>query len=58
MGENATQAEVSYHLAQRWQIRGEYEYQFWLNSPGFANEPEHQITPNGFHVGIAFRPLR
>jgi opacity protein-like surface antigen len=48
---------VSYRMGHRWQLRGEYEYQFWLNSPGFANEPEHQITPNGFHIGVAFRPL-
>jgi opacity protein-like surface antigen len=49
---------VSYRFSPRWAIRGEYEYQFWPDSPGFTNEPAHQLTPNGFNVGIAFRPFR
>jgi opacity protein-like surface antigen len=51
-------AGVNYRLSRRWLIRGEYEYQFWLNSPGFSNEPANQLTPNGFHIGIAYRPFR
>jgi hypothetical protein len=51
-------AGVGYRIASRWLLRGGYEYQFWLNSPRFTNEPQHQITPTGFHVGIAFRPFR
>lgn len=49
---------VDYRLSRRWAIRAEYEYQFWPGSPGFANEPANQLTPNGFHAGIAFRPFR
>jgi opacity protein-like surface antigen len=51
-------AGAGYRLSGRWMLRGEYEYQMWLNSPGFANEPNHQLTPNGFHVGIAYRIFR
>jgi len=51
-------AGVRYRLASRWLVRAEYEYQFWLNSLGFSNEPEDQITPNGLHVGLAFRLSR
>jgi opacity protein-like surface antigen len=49
---------VNYRIARRWSLRGEYEYQFWPGSPNFANEPAHEIAPNGFHVGVAFRLLR
>lgn len=48
---------VRYRLDSRWAIGAEYEYQIWLNSPGYANEPSHQLRPNGIHVGIAFRPF-
>jgi opacity protein-like surface antigen len=48
---------VDYRLSHRWAIRAEYEYQFWPGSPGFSNEPANQLTPNGFHAGIAFRPF-
>jgi len=51
-------AGVNYRLSRRFTLRGEYEYQFWLNSPGFANEPAHQLTPNGFHIGLAYRIFR
>jgi opacity protein-like surface antigen len=46
---------VTYSLTPRWAIRADYEYQFWLNSPGFANEPHHPLTPDGFQVGILYR---
>jgi opacity protein-like surface antigen len=49
---------ASYRLSRHWAIRGEYEYQIWLNSPGYANEPKHELTPNGFHVGVAYRITR
>jgi hypothetical protein len=49
---------VTYRLSRRWAVRGEYEYQFWPGSPGFANEPAHELTPSGFHAGIAFRLSR
>jgi opacity protein-like surface antigen len=51
----APAAGAGYKLGRRWMIRGEYEYQLWLNSPGFANQPRHELTPNGFHVGVAYR---
>jgi hypothetical protein len=39
-------------------LRAEYEYQMWPGSPNFTNEPAHELTPNGFHAGIAYRLLR
>jgi len=48
-------AGVSYRFSKKWTVHGEYEYQYWMNSPGFKNEPEHTITPNGFHIGVAYR---
>jgi len=33
----------------------EYEYQLWPGSPGYASEPKHELTPNGFQVGVAYR---
>ena len=50
-------AGASYSIGRRWALRGEYEYQFWLES-NTPNEPKHEITPNGFHLGLAFRLLR
>ncbi len=46
---------INYRFAQRWTIRGGYEYQLWFGSPGYANEPDHQLNPNGLRVGLAFR---
>jgi hypothetical protein len=51
-------AGASYRLSRRWALRGEYEYQLWPNSPNVANQASHEITPNGFHVGVAFRLFR
>jgi opacity protein-like surface antigen len=51
-------AGADYRISRRWSVRGEYEYQFWLDSPNIVDEPAHQIRPNGFHVGVAFRLLR
>ena len=48
-------AGTEYRAGGRWILRIEYEYQDWLDSPGYANEPDHPLTPNGFHVGIAYR---
>ena len=44
-------------MSRRWLLRAEYEYQMWLNSPGFANQPKHQLNPNGIHIGVAFKIL-
>jgi opacity protein-like surface antigen len=48
-------AGANYRLSRRWALRGEYEYQLWPNSPNIASQPEHEITPSGFHIGIAFK---
>ncbi len=50
-------AGADYRVSYRWTLRFEYEYQIWPDSPGYANEPDHELTPNGFHVGIAYRVL-
>jgi opacity protein-like surface antigen len=49
---------ANYRISRRLSVRGEYEYQLWPGSPNFANEPAHEIKPNGFHVGVAFRLFR
>lgn len=49
---------INYRLARRWQLRAGYDYEFWLNSPNITAAPAHQITPSGFHAGLAFRPSR
>ena len=51
-------AGLNYRLNHRLTVRAEYEYQLWLNSPGFTNQPNHQLDPNGFQVGVAYRPFR
>jgi opacity protein-like surface antigen len=51
-------AGANYRLSHRWMLRVEYEYQMWRDSPGFADEPKHELTPNGFHVGVAYRVFR
>ncbi len=51
-------AGASYRIGRRWSVRAEYEYQLWPCSPDIANEPAHEITPNGFHAGIAYRLSR
>lgn len=48
-------AGVEYRARRRWIVQVDYEYQFWPGSPGFANEPKHELTPNGFQVGLAYR---
>jgi len=51
-------AGINYRLSRKWTLRGEYEFQFWPGSPNYANEPEHRITPNGIHIGLAYRAIR
>jgi len=51
-------AGASYRIDRRWMLRIDYEYQLWLNSPGYANEPNHVLTPNGFYLGFAYRVFR
>jgi hypothetical protein len=49
---------LDYRLNTRWMLRADYEYQIWSGSPGFANVPSHELTPNGFHVGFGYRVHR
>jgi opacity protein-like surface antigen len=49
---------LNYRISRKFALRGEYEYQLWPQSPNFTNEPAHEISPNGFHVGISYRLRR
>jgi opacity protein-like surface antigen len=49
---------VNYRISRKLTMRGEYEYQLWPGSPNFVNEPAHEIKPNGFHIGIAYKVFR
>ena len=51
-------AGANYRMSRKWLLRIDYEYQIWLNSPGYANEPNRGLTPNGFGVGVAYRVFR
>jgi len=51
-------AGTEYRVSRRWMLHAEYEYQMWQGSPGYNNEPDHKLTPNGFHVGVAYRIFR
>jgi len=51
-------AGLNIRVSPKWTIRGQYEYQFWPGSPNYSDEPKHEITPNGFQVGVAFRLFR
>ena len=50
-------ADVDYRINRHWMVRGAYEYQILPSAPGFANQPSHGLTPNGFTVGVAYRLL-
>ena len=54
----APAAGADYRIRDRWAFRAEYEYQFWLNSPGYSSQPDHPLRPNGFHVGVSYRLFR
>jgi opacity protein-like surface antigen len=49
---------VNYRLSRKWTLNGEYEYQLWPGSPDISNQPAHEIAPNGFHAGLAYRLCR
>jgi opacity protein-like surface antigen len=49
---------ASYRIADRWSLRGEYEYQLWLNWPNIHGYPTQSFTPNGFHIGLAYKLTR
>jgi opacity protein-like surface antigen len=46
---------ASYSIARKWSVRGEYEYQLWLNWPNIHGYANQKFTPNGFNVGVAYR---
>ncbi|MGA2635784.1 MAG: porin family protein [Terracidiphilus sp.] len=48
-------AGASYSIARKWSVRGEYEYQLWLNWPNIPGYATQSFTPNGFHVGVGYR---
>lgn len=54
----APAAGASWRLSANLSVRGAYEYQYWLNSPGYSNQPSHALHPNGVEVGIAYRIFR
>jgi len=54
----APAAGTGYRLSRSWLLHVDYEYQLWPNSPGYANEPDHPLMPNGFHIGVAYRISR
>lgn len=49
---------VNYRLSRHWLLRAEYEYQLWINSPGYSNQPDHLLRPNGMNAGVAYRLFR
>lgn len=49
---------ATWRLTRSFALQAEYEYQLWPGSPGYANQPDHELHPNGFHVGIAYRLFR
>lgn len=51
-------AGTEYRVSRRWMLHADYEYQIWRNSPGYATEADHALTPNGVHIGVAYRILR
>jgi opacity protein-like surface antigen len=54
----APAAGVSYRLNSKFALRAAYEYQFWPNSPGYSNEPDHTLQPNGAMIGLAYSIFR
>ena len=50
-------ASVDYRVSRRFSVFGAYEYQILPSAPGFADQPSHGLTPNGFSVGVNYRIL-
>ncbi len=46
---------VDYELHPRWRVRADYEYQFWLDSPGIPGIQSSAVKPNGVSVGMSYR---
>ena len=54
----APAAGIDYRFSPNFALRAGYEYQYWVNSPGYSNLPDHPLHPNGLEVGIAYRIFR
>jgi opacity protein-like surface antigen len=46
---------VDFFPNRRWRFRADYEYQFWLNSPGIPGEQGSAIKPNGLSLGMSYK---
>ncbi len=46
---------ANFRFSEHLNIYADYEYQLWLNSPGFHNAPNHPLHPNGINIGVAYR---
>ena len=46
---------VNLRIRERMHVHVEYEYQIWHNAPGFTNEPNHPLRPNGINIGVTYR---
>jgi hypothetical protein len=51
----APAAGINFRTEDRWLFHVEYEYQLWQGSSDVANVRGHDLTPQGVHVGVAFR---
>ncbi len=54
----APAAGINYSITQSLTARAAYEYQWWANSPGYSNQPDHPLHPNGVEIGIAYSLFR
>jgi opacity protein-like surface antigen len=48
-------ATVDYRLNYRWDVRADYEYQFWPSAPGLPGFDDNGMNPHGFSLGIGYR---
>jgi Outer membrane protein beta-barrel domain len=48
---------VNLRILERLHVHAEYEYQIWHNAPGFTNEPNHPLRPNGINIGVTYRVM-
>jgi opacity protein-like surface antigen len=51
----APAAGVNFRTEDRWLFHVEYEYQLWQGSSDIDNVHGHDLTPQGVHLGVAFR---
>ena len=46
---------LDYRLNYRWDVRADYEYQFWPSAPGLPGFDDNGMNPHGFSLGIGYR---